>query len=88
MDAYARELITPDSLENTYKKIYARRLAERDEFTASLWKRVFDHIQLGITASELQQMEKIGTAELEELNKVLDIEVPKLRRLAAPTFFR
>jgi hypothetical protein len=88
LDAYAQELITPDALEGTYKRIYARRIAERDEFTASLWKRVFGHIQLGITAAELQALGKIQPSELEELEKVLDVEVPKLRRLAAPVFNR
>jgi len=88
LEAYARQLIAPDSLEATYRKIYARRIAERDEFTASLWKRVYGHMQLGITANDLQSMDKISAGELEELDKVLDVEVPKLRRLAAPAFNR
>ena len=88
LEAYARQLIAPDSLEATYRKIYARRIAERDEFTASLWKRVYGHMQLGISATDLQTMDKISTGELEELDKVIEVEVPKLRRLAAPAFNR
>ena len=29
------------------RKIYVRRISEKDEFTASLWKRVLLHMQLG-----------------------------------------
>lgn len=40
---------------------------------------------LGLTASDLQAMEAITSKELKVLENVLDIEVPKLRRMVGPS---
>jgi hypothetical protein len=40
---------------------------------------------LGLTASDLQAMEAITPKELKVLENVLDIEVPKLRRMVGPS---
>ena len=36
----ADKLVLSDSMTATFKRLYARRLAEKDEFTTALWARV------------------------------------------------
>jgi hypothetical protein len=51
-------------------RIYSRRIADKDAFTASLWKRVLAHIQLGLSSTDLQALEKIRVSDHALLEKV------------------
>lgn len=82
----AVSLVSNEAMEKAFKLIYARRIAEKDEFTAALWTRVHEHLVMGLNPTELQSMERIKSADLKELENILEIEIPNLRRKAAPTF--
>lgn len=82
----AKALVNDTAMINAYKQLYARRIAEKDEFTASLWARVHEHLIMGFGVEEIKSMERIKPSELKELEKVLEIEIPNLRRKAAPAF--
>lgn len=82
----AKSLVSDTAMINAYKQLYARRIAEKDEFTASLWVRVHEHLIVGFGAEEIKSMDRIKSSELKELEKVLEIEIPNLRRKAAPAF--
>ena len=84
----ARELIKDEAMIAAYKRLYARRLAEKDEFTSSLWARVHDHLILGLSAAELKSMDKVRANDLKDLEKILEFDIPNLRRKAAPAFNR
>ena len=87
LNELANKLLSSDELELTYKKIYARRIAERDEFTSSLWRRVYDHIQMSIIGNDLQSMEKVRKSDLNQLENVLSVEIPRLRRSSTTNTF-
>lgn len=82
----AAQLIKDDSMISTFKRLYARRIAERDESTTSLWARVHDHLILGLTAADLKAMDKVRSSDLKDLERILDFDIPNLRRKAAPAF--
>ena len=82
----ARQLVSDTAMLAAYKHLYARRIAERDEFTASLWTRVHAHLIVGLGVEELKSLERIKATEIKELDKILEIEIPNLRRKAAPAF--
>lgn len=82
----ADQLILDQSVNATFKRLYSRRLAEKDEFTTTLWRRVQDHLVVGLTAAELSQMSKVNSAEMQRLEKIMDVDIPNLRRKSAPTF--
>lgn len=82
----AAQLIKDESMISTFKRLYARRIAERDESTTSLWARVHDHLILGLTAADLKAMDKVRNSDLKDLEKILDFDIPNLRRKAAPAF--
>lgn len=84
----ARDLIKDEAMISSYKRLYSRRLAEKDEFTSSLWARVYDHLILGLSAAELKSMDKVRVNELKDLEKILEFDIPNLRRKAAPAFNR
>ncbi len=82
----ASELVKDEAMIKTFKKIYARRLAEKDESITSLWTRVFDHLILSFNAADLKNMDKIKANEIKDLEKILEVDIPNLRRKAAPAF--
>eukprot|EP01038_Epipyxis_sp_PR26KG_P007666 gene7666-10430_t len=83
---FANLLITSDNMLATFKKLYSRRISEKDEFTMSLWARVHDHLIVGLTATELISLDRVSNNDLKTLEKIIDQEIPDLRRKSAPTF--
>lgn len=82
----ASELVKDEAMIKTFKKLYARRLAEKDESITSLWARVFDHLILSFNAADLKNMDKIKANEIKDLEKILEVDIPNLRRKASPAF--
>ena len=82
----AEQLVMEEALVSTFRRLYARRLAEKDEFTLALWARVLDHLALTFTSRELIALDKARPADFLDLEKLLEIDIPNLRRKAAPTF--
>ena len=85
-ESLARELVEPERIESAYRKIYARRIAEKDEFLQALWLRVRDHLRIGLSASELMEMSRPTSSELSTLETILEKDVHNLRRAAAPSY--
>jgi hypothetical protein len=88
LDSMATTLIRKDNIESVFRRLYAKRIADKDEFTIALWNRISEHLKLGLTASELKDLPSISKSELATLDNILDNEVPNLRRSASPTFDR
>ncbi len=86
LQEHASNLITDDAMIGAYKRLYARKLAVKDEFTASLWTRVHDHLILGLTAAEFKAMSKVQASDLKQIEQILEVDIPNLRRKAAPVF--
>ena len=82
----ADHLITDDAMLAAYKKLYARKLAAKDEFTASLWTRVHDHLILGLNAVEFKLLDKVKPTDLKRIEQILEVDIPNLRRKAQPAF--
>lgn len=81
-------LATESAMNAAFQKLYARRLAEKDEFTISLWHRVQEHLMLTLSSEDLAALDKVTPAHMAELERVLEVEIPNLRRKAAPAFHR
>ncbi len=82
----ANHLITDDAMIGAYKRLYARKLANKDEFTASLWTRVHDHLILGLNAVEFKSLDAVKGHDLKQVEQILEVDIPNLRRKAAPAF--
>lgn len=78
------ELTTPESLSSSFQRTHARQVQDADEFIASLWQRVRVSIRTALqNAFETSgSLSTVSQAELQSLQDILDVEIPKLRRLA------
>jgi uncharacterized membrane protein YgcG len=87
---HAALLASPEGLRRAFERLYARPVLEGDEFVTSLWKRTFPSLQMvveteaGMGGGGLGGLPKVSKAELQEMQRILQEEIPSLRRLAAP----
>lgn len=84
----ATELMKVDSITGTFRKIYAKRLTEKDESLTSLWRRVEDHMIISLTTQDFRALEKVKKSDIETLDRILEYDIPNLRRKAAPSFIK
>jgi len=54
---------------------------------ANVWARVRKHLALTLQAVGLDNHPNVENGDIEELERILDVEVPRLRRLASPRHF-
>lgn len=66
---------------------YARELSEGDESMAAAWIRVRDGLCVTLSSLGLDGVGKVKGSERKELKRILDVEIPALRRQAAPVRF-
>ncbi|CAM9447207.1 unnamed protein product [Choristocarpus tenellus] len=81
------EMLSVEGLNHLFNKGYARELAEGDESISAVWKRIRDNLQVTLSAMGVDGVSRVKSGELRELQRILDKEVPDLRREAAPVRF-
>lgn len=69
------------------RRRYTRELAEGDESIAASWKRVREGLHLTLSSLGLDGVGRVKASEQRDLQRVLDKEIPSLRRQAAPVQF-
>ena len=72
-------------LNDFFRLEYGRELADGDEFVLSLWKRVLPQLQLSLRTLGLDNLPKVQSNDLKMIQDLVENEIPKLRREAAPT---
>lgn len=82
------ELITMDGkngVESVYKRLYARKIADSDEYTMDLWRKVKYHFDIGwVREEDIESMKRISDKDFELLKYIIDTDIPGLRRRTAP----
>lgn len=81
-------LATESAMNAAFQKIYSRRIVEKDESIISMWRRVQDHLTLTLSSEDVAGLDKVTAAHTSELDRILEVEIPNLRRKAAPAFNR
>ncbi|CAM9157010.1 unnamed protein product [Sphacelaria rigidula] len=81
------EMISIEGLNNCFSRGYTRELAEGDESIAASWSRVRDGLHLTLSSLGLDGVGKVKASERKELKRILEVEIPALRRQAAPVQF-
>lgn len=84
----ATELMKEDAITSTFRRLYAKRLADRDESLTALWRRVEDHLLISLTTADFRSLEKVKSSDIKELEKILEFDIPNLRRKASPAFHK
>ncbi|RHY33496.1 hypothetical protein DYB32_001608 [Aphanomyces invadans] len=80
-----RDLTSEDGLTQHFRRLYGRQLAERDEFVFSIWRRVLPSLQVALNTLGFSKLPKVKPAELKALQSIVNDDIPRLRRQAAPT---
>lgn len=80
-----RDLLHEDTLTELFRRRYGRQLAEGDEYVLSLWKRVLPSLQVAAHTLGFRNLPKLKATELAALDKIVETDIPALRRQSAPT---
>ena len=80
-------LTSGDGLADSFRRTHAREVGDADEFAAAIWARVRDSLREGMRSVGLGSFPSASSSEVEELRRILDEEIPTLRRMASPTHF-
>lgn len=81
----ARQLVSEQGLENIYRRLYARQIGESNGFVASLWRRVYQHIRIGVPAEEVSSISRLSKSERASVDRIINENIPRLRRQIAPS---
>lgn len=87
MKAVERQLVSAEELSASFQRTHAREVSEADEFTTSVWQRIRDPLRMSLESLGLANMPSVSQGDLDAMNKILEQEIPRLRRLASPTHF-
>ncbi len=81
------QLLTMEELSAAFQRTHTREISDADEFTASIWQRIRDNLQLSLKSAGMDSYPTVSDGEMNDLRKILDEDIPELRRLASPTHF-
>merc|ERR1711871_176981 len=78
------ELCSKEGLTSLFQKTHIRELADGDQFIVSLWERVRPPLMQTLAIETLSSLPKVHSTEMNQVEEILNKEVPYLRRMAAP----
>jgi hypothetical protein len=81
------KLTSVEELSATFQRVYAREVNDGDEYLASVWQRIRDPLKMALESQGLQSLVAVSNHELAELDKIVNVEIPELRRIASPTHY-
>lgn len=86
LSALRSEMTSLEYLSTSFQRTHARQVQDGDEFTASLWQRVRHALQTSLKAGfdgTPSGLTTVSSNEIQQLNDLLDKDIPELRRLAS-----
>jgi len=87
MRAVERQLVSAEELSASFQRTHVREVSDADEFTASVWQRIRDPLRLSLQSLGLANVPSVSQSDLDAMHKILDDDIPRLRRIASPTHF-
>jgi len=79
------QLVTPEEMSASFQRTHSREIRDADEFTASVWQRIREPLRLSLTSMGLRQFPVVSTNDIKHLKRMLDEDIPRLRRTASPS---
>lgn len=80
-------MISVEGLNSFFSKRYTREVAEGDESITASWERIRHGLHLTLISTGIDGVARVKASEQRDLQKVLDSDIPALRRKAAPVQF-
>jgi hypothetical protein len=72
--------------EAIFRSAHQKEIAANDESTLALGKLVLDAIPTSLNSEVIQKMQRVEKVELSALHRILNEDIPNLRRRASPDF--
>ena len=84
----ATQLTQPEAFDGSFRRQYARQLADNDEFVSALWVRVREHLRIGLQPDDVAELASMSSssakADAAKLDRLVEYEIPGLRRETSP----
>lgn len=81
-------LADDEQLTTTFRRVYAREVSDGDESTAASWRRdVKPHLQRVLRQEGLNALGTVTEHDLRGLRRILEDDLPALRRRASPPHY-
>lgn len=87
MQEWERQAYSAEELGAAFQRTYGRAIRDGDEYVASLWQRVRDPVRMALEHTPIGQLPAVSQSDLSGLQKILDTDVPELRRLVSPAHY-
>ena len=87
MEEWERQACEPEELSAAFQRAHAREVSEGDEYTAALWQRIREPLGRVLRQDGLDALAKVSDADLQGLRKIMNEDLPTLRRQASPPHF-
>mmetsp|Transcript_6682 Transcript_6682/g.14451 ORF Transcript_6682/g.14451 Transcript_6682/m.14451 type:complete len:322 (+) Transcript_6682:43-1008(+) len=81
------QLVSVEELSASFQRTHPREVSDADEFYASVWQRVRDPLRMSLWRTSLADFPAVKKSDVQQLQKILDEDIPRLRRLASPSHF-
>jgi hypothetical protein len=72
--------------ESAFQQLYVEEIASNNESTLALGKLVLDSVQTSVNSDLMQRLPRVEKAEFNALHRILNEDIPNLRRRASPDF--
>lgn len=78
------DLLSLESLSASFQRTHAMQVQDGDEYVAAIWQRVRKSLRTGLASAFEDGVNNatISSSKLENLEHILDNDIPRLRRLA------
>ena len=85
LEAAEERLSSYEGLEEIFTRTHSRQLAEGDEYVVATWQRVRETARGAIAQIGLGALERISSADVDLMRRILEQDIPDLRRKSGPT---
>ena len=80
LDDLKETLVSPEGLQAMFNKEYAIELSKKDESSSAIWFQVKDFLSRSLMNKNLKDIPSISNSDIKALDRIIDQEVPELRR--------
>jgi len=82
---FEEQLLSSEELSASFQRTHPQEVNDADEFYASVWQRIRDPLRLSLWRTGLADFPAVTKGEMRDLQRMLDDDIPELRRLASPS---
>lgn len=81
------DLLSSEGLNKAFQLTHTREISEADEFVASVWQRIKEPLRMSLESLGLENVSAVDASDVKNMRRILEEEIPRLRRLASADHF-